>query len=527
MTTNGGTLLFNVDGANIGKINSANFANLSSGQLAFGLISAPTQSSYTILTSTSLSNSLSLAPVSAGRTTFTPSVSGNNLVVNVTGGPATLTWNNSAGGNGTDWDVVGQKNWTSTASTDPNRYYQFDNVNFTDAKGASSATVNLNTTVTPLSVMVNTTNGYTFQGSGSISGTGGLTLTGGGSLNLANTGGNSYTGATNVANGTLKIGAAGALPGGTALTLGSTSKLDLGGNTATVSALSGSGTIGNSSTSSNGTFVYAGANTTTYSGVIADTLPGGNKKTGLTVATGSLVLTGNNTYTGSTVINSTTSLQIGSGTTGSLSSGTAIADNGQLIYNVSSSPVISNNISGVGQLVQSGSGTLTLTGANNYGPTIINSGTIQVGNGGTAGNLGQGPVTDNGVLKFNLSSNLTFGSGISGTGSVVQAGSGTVIMPNVNTYSGGTTVSSGMLQVSGNNVSGLSALGTGNVTVGGGATLIGANADAFGFTAGAGTSPLNININGGTITDLATASYRVTLPNLSFTGGALTQRRWQ
>ena len=51
---------------------------------------------------------------------------------------------------------------------------------------------------------------------------------------------------------------------------------------------------------------------------------------------------------------------------------------------------------------------------------------------------------------------------------------------------------------------------------------MGANADAFGFTAGAGTSPLNININGGTVTDLATASYRVTLPNLSFTGGTLT-----
>ena len=157
-----------------------------------------------------------LSTVHAGRTTFIPSQSGNNIVVNVAGGPATLTWNNSAGGNGTDWDVTavggptGQQNWTSSAGTDPNRYYQFDNVNFTDAKGGSSSTVNLNTTVTPLSITVNTANGYTFQGSGSISGTGGLTLTGGGSLNLANTGGNTYTGATNITNGTLKIGAAGA-----------------------------------------------------------------------------------------------------------------------------------------------------------------------------------------------------------------------------------------------------------------------------------------------------------------------------
>ena len=62
LTMNGGTLQFNVNGANIGKINSANFASLSGGQLSFGLISAPTLSSYTILTSTSLSNSLSLSP---------------------------------------------------------------------------------------------------------------------------------------------------------------------------------------------------------------------------------------------------------------------------------------------------------------------------------------------------------------------------------------------------------------------------------------------------------------------------------
>ena len=31
-----------------------------------------------------------------------------------------------------------------------------------------------------------------------------------------------------------------------------------------------------------------------------------------------------------------------------------------------------------------------------------------------------------------------------------------------------------------------------------------------------------ININGGTVTNLGTASYRITLPNLTFTGGSLT-----
>src|SRR5262249_51202492 len=158
-------------GNKIGKIASTGFANLSSGQLSFGLVSTPTNGSYTILTSSSLSNSLSLTPFNAGRTVFTPSVSGNNLVVNVTGnGPATLTWNNSSGGNGTDWDITtpssaGQQNWNSTALSDAHRYYQFDNVNFTDGNNGHY-TVNINSNVTPLSLNVNAAGAYVFQGSG-------------------------------------------------------------------------------------------------------------------------------------------------------------------------------------------------------------------------------------------------------------------------------------------------------------------------------------------------------------------------
>ena len=303
--------------------------------------------------------------------------------------------------------------------------------------------------------------------------------------------------------------------------MGAAGKLDLGGNSATLGSLSGSGTIANSSTASNSSLVYAGLGNSTFSGSINDTLPGGNKNTSLTLGSGSLTLTGSNAYTGNTVINSGASLQVGAGgASGSLSTSTAITDNGSLTYNTTTSPVIANNISGIGQLVQSGSGTLTLIGANTYGGTVINSGTVQIGNGAAAGSLGEGPVTDNGSLKFNLTSNLTYGNTISGNGNVVQAGTGTVSLTTNNNYTGGTTVSSGTLQVSGSG--GVSALGTGNVTVGSGATLVGANADAFGFNGGAGTSPLNIIINGGAVTDLPTASYRITMPNLTFTGGTLT-----
>jgi fibronectin-binding autotransporter adhesin len=518
LIVNSGTIRFNVDGANIGKIASSGFANLNSGQLSFGLISAPTQTSYTILTSTSLSNSLSLAPVSAGRTTFTPSVSGNNLVVNVTGGPATVTWNNSVGGgNGTDWDVVDQRNWTSTAPSDPNRFYQFDNVLFSDSNNGKY-TVNVNGTLTPLSVSVTTANTYTFQGTGSISGTTGLTISGNGTVNLGNTGGNSYTGPTNINSGTLRLVAANALPNAANVTVGGT--LDLVGNSVSLASLAGAGTIGSSSTASDASITIIGPTANTFTGSINDVVGAGNKKAALTLSAGSLLLTGANNYTGATTIDSTTTLQVGNGgATGSLSATTPIVNNGNLIYNLSSSPVLANNISGYGQVTQSGAGTLILTGANSYGQTVVNSGTVQVGNDGATGSLGLGAVTNNGALNFKLTANYTVGGTISGTGTLTQSGTGTVSLTANNNFSGGVTVASGSLQVNG--TGGFTGLGTGNTTIEAGATLIGANADSLGFNGGT-TSPLLININGGTVTNLGNASYRITLPNLSFTGGTLT-----
>ena len=53
-------------------------------------------------------------------------------------------------------------------------------------------------------------------------------------------------------------------------------------------------------------------------------------------------------------------------------------------------------ISGTGTLTKAGTGTTTLTGANTYtGTTTISAGTLQVGNGGTTGQLGTGAVVDN------------------------------------------------------------------------------------------------------------------------------------
>ena len=57
-----------------------------------------------------------------------------------------------------------------------------------------------------------------------------------------------------------------------------------------------------------------------------------------------------------------------------------------------------------------------------------------------------GNVTDNGALAFDRSDIATFAGAITGTGSVSQIGSGTTILTANNTYGGGTTISSGVLE---------------------------------------------------------------------------------
>jgi fibronectin-binding autotransporter adhesin len=58
-----------------------------------------------------------------------------------------------------------------------------------------------------------------------------------------------------------------------------------------------------------------------------------------------------------------------------------------------------------------------------------------------------GDVTDNGVLAFDRSDSVTFAGAISGTGALVQLGSRVLTLIGANTYSGGTTISAGTLQV--------------------------------------------------------------------------------
>ncbi len=120
-------------------------------------------------------------------------------------------------------------------------------------------------------------------------------------------------------------------------------------------------------------------------------------------------------------------------------------------------------ISGTGALNHIGTDFVLLAGANSYsGTTTINTaGTLQVGGGGASGTLGTGNVVNNGRLVFNRSDTITVDNAISGTGQLGKVGTGTLTLTGDNTYSGGTGISDGTLQVGNGGTTG--SLGSGDV----------------------------------------------------------------
>ena len=116
--------------------------------------------------------------------------------------------------------------------------------------------------------------------------------------------------------------------------------------------------------------------------------------------------------------------------------------------------IIASVLQGSTQVVKDDLGTLVLTGANTYtGGTTISAGTLQLGNGGTSGSI-LGDVADSGTLAFNRSDIVAFPGLISGSGGLTQAGTGTTILTAANSYSGGTTIAAGTLQLGNGGTSG-------------------------------------------------------------------------
>lgn len=166
--------------------------------------------------------------------------------------------------------------------------------------------------------------GNTFSVSQTLSGSGGLTKLGAGTLALLSN--NDYTGVTRVASGTLQLGDGGSY-----------------GSIAGDAIVQAGATLAFNRT---GSLVYGG----TLSGA------GELRKQGL----GTLILTGNNTLTGVTRIDRGT-LQIGNrGNTGSLTGD--IVNNGELLFRRSDNWTYAGSLSGSGATKVLGDSTLTLLG---------------------------------------------------------------------------------------------------------------------------------------------------------------------
>jgi outer membrane autotransporter protein len=295
---------------------------------------------------------------------------------------------------------------------------------------------------------------------GSISGIGGLSKTGDGTLTLS--GVNSYTGATRVEGGTLALEGAGRLSASSAVLISQgTFDIARADGAREVGSIGGAGRI---RLGANTLTVGADNSSNIYGGVISGS--GGLTKTG----SGSLTLTGANTYTGITTINQGDLIARAQSISASVINNAALTltEDGS-----AANAIYAGTISGNGKLNKTGSGTVTLTGVNTYtGATTITDGTLALAGqgrlnaasslgllGGTfdiadsAGNQEVGSLEGRGSIQLgantltvgrNNTSNPFEGS-ILGSGGLTKTGAGNLTLSGFNNFSGTTTINQGNL----------------------------------------------------------------------------------
>jgi fibronectin-binding autotransporter adhesin len=311
---------------------------------------------------------------------------------------------------------------------------------------------------------------------GSITGSGGVAVTGTGIVTLLNQ--NTYTGGTTVSSGNLR---------------GSTQSLQ--------------GDILN-----NAQVTFAPANDGLFTGTIHGT-------GGVNIAGNGVVIFSNaNTYSGGTSV-----------TSGALRGSTDavqgdILNNSLVIFDQPTAGTYSGSMSGTGSVNLIGAGEVTFSGTNSYtGGTTVAAGKLR---GTTAGI--QGNVVNRTQVTFDQGFTGTYAGVMSGSGGVYVTGTGHVIFTGTNTYSGGTTVTAGVLEgnstsLQGNIANGAAVTfndattgtyagiisGTGGVNViGPGATIFtGTNTYTGGTTVSAGTLQVSSANIQGTITTNAQVSF--------------------
>lgn len=302
----------------------------------------------------------------------------------------------------------GAENWVlgsnAAASTE---FRVSDNVVFND-QPATDQTVNITgANVAPGSVTLsNSTRNYTFNGANGISGNAGVVKSGTATVTFNNT--NSFTGAVAVNGGTVSVAAVensgvnSPLGSGSALSFDGGGRLEFTGATGAtnrgITVNAGGGTIQTATplTLSGG---ISGTGTLTKAGVGRLTV-GGAVSGAATVAVGVLEVGAGANVTGVVTVDNLADLEL---STASTANG-AITNNGRVTILRTDVATITPTISGTGELIMSGTGTITLGGAavpNTFtGITRVLAGILIAGKTAGTNAIGGDLLIDGGSFRY-------------------------------------------------------------------------------------------------------------------------------
>ncbi|MGV0909114.1 autotransporter domain-containing protein [Martelella sp. FOR1707] len=280
-----------------------------------------------------------------------------------------------------------------------------------------------------------------------ISGTSGVAvkaLTGSGKIALGNSS-LRIDGGTNVFSGVISGDGGLTIMGGTQTFTGENTFLgSVGTGVGTQLRIGDGGTTGSivGNITNYGTVVFNRSNSLTYGGVI--TGPGALGVMG----GGTLVVTGESSFNGGTAIHNST-LQVGNGgTSGRIGYGSvSLFGESTLAFNRSDNSSFSGAISGGGNLRQTGTGTMTLSGdlSGFTGLATASAGILRM-QSVTGGNLA---VDAGATAEFQLSSgDASYGGAVTGSGTFAKSGGSTLDMTgDISGFMGLTKVTSGTLRL--------------------------------------------------------------------------------